>query len=119
MPRQIVMEVHIGSNEPTLLHRVLNFNEALLAVAQGDDSMSFPLDQIDKTSGQRIGVKSGRRLRRVLARVEELIEEHGPSEIIRLTVVTPSGRRPESNGVGSAGDQPRRLGQAKRRPNTV
>jgi hypothetical protein len=65
-------------------HRVLNFNDSLLALARDDEWMSFSLDQINKTTGQRVHVKSARRLRRVLAKIEKLIEDHGFKGIARL-----------------------------------
>jgi hypothetical protein len=89
MPRQIMMEFDLGPNEPFLLHRVLNFNEAPFALARDDKWMSFPLDQVDKANGQRIDVRSARSLSRVMAKVEELIERHRLTQIARLTVVAP------------------------------
>ena len=89
MPRQIIIEFDFGSDRRPPYHRVLNFNDDLLAFAQNNEWMSFSLDEIDKTTGQCVHVKSVRKLRRVLAKVEELIEDHGFKGIARLTVVTP------------------------------
>jgi hypothetical protein len=51
--------------------------------------MLFPLAEIDKTTGQCVYVKSARRLRRVLAKIEKLVEDHGLEGIVRLRVVVP------------------------------
>jgi hypothetical protein len=51
--------------------------------------MSFALDQINKTTGQVVSVKSARKLRRAFAEIEKLIAEHGFAGIARLSVVVP------------------------------
>jgi hypothetical protein len=89
MPRQIIIECDYGSGEQPPFSRVLDFNEALFRLARGDKWMSFPLSEIDKTTGQCVHVKSARRLRRVSAVIEKLIEDHNLEGIIRLTVVSP------------------------------
>jgi hypothetical protein len=86
MPRQIVIECDFGSDKQPPYYRVLDFNTSLFRLARGDKWMSFPLDEIDKTTGQCVHVKSARRLRRILARIEKLVEDHGLEEIVRLTV---------------------------------
>jgi hypothetical protein len=83
MPRQIVIEVNFGTQKPDF-RRVFDFNDALYRLARGDKWMSFPLDQIDKTTGQQVAVKSARRLRRVSARVQKLM-----AGIARMTVMVP------------------------------
>ena len=88
MPRHIVVEVDFGAQKPDF-RRVFDFNDALYRLARGDKWMSFPLDQIDKTTGQQVAVKSARRLRWVAARIQKLIQEHGLVGIARLTVVVP------------------------------
>jgi hypothetical protein len=89
MPRQIIIECDFGPDKQPPFYRVLDFNDSLFHLAQGDEWMSFPLAEIDKTSGQCVHVKSARRLRRVLAKIEKLVEDHGLERIVRLTVVTP------------------------------
>jgi hypothetical protein len=44
---------------------------------------------MDKATTQRVNVKSARRLRRVLVKIEKLIQEHGLEGIACLTVVVP------------------------------
>jgi len=89
MPRQIVIEFDFGADKKSDIHRVRNFNDSLYYMANQDEWMSFALDQIDKITGQRVTVKSARRLRRVSAKIEKLIEEHGFIGIARLYVVNP------------------------------
>jgi hypothetical protein len=89
MPRHIIIEFDFGSDKHPPFHRVLNFNDSVLYLAQRDEWMSFSLDQIDKTTGQCVHVKSARKLRRVLAKIEKLVEEHGFKGIARLTVIGP------------------------------
>jgi hypothetical protein len=90
-----MIEFDFGSDKDPPFHRVLNFNDSLLYLARGEEWMSFSLDQIDKSTGQGVHVKSARKLRRVLARIEKLVEEHGFKGIARLTVI---GQRFEANG---------------------
>ena len=89
MPRLIIIECDFGSDKKPPYYRVLNFNDSLFYLSRGDKWMSFPLAEIDKTTGQRVYVKSARRLRRVLAKIEKLVEDHGLDGIARLTVVVP------------------------------
>jgi hypothetical protein len=44
---------------------------------------------MDRATTQRVSVKSARRLRRVLAKIEKQIKDHGLEGIARLTVVIP------------------------------
>jgi hypothetical protein len=85
--RQIVIEFDFGAGNQPDIHRVRNFNDSLYYMARQHDSMVFSLDQIDKTNGQRVTVKSARRLRRVSAKIEKFIEDHGFVGIARLSVV--------------------------------
>jgi hypothetical protein len=87
MPRQVVIEFKYGSDRQSLVHRVLNFNESLFAMARVDEWMSFPLDQIDKVTGQCVSVKSARRLRRVQTKIEQLLDKHRLLKFARLSVV--------------------------------
>jgi hypothetical protein len=89
MARQIVIEVDYGADRQWEVPRVLDFNEALYRLARDDKWMSFPLDEIDKPTGQRVAIKSARRLRRAVAEIQELLEDHGLASIVRLTVVIP------------------------------
>ena len=92
MARQIIIEVDYGPGKKpdTYVHRVYCFNDALYYLAENDEWMSFSLDQIDKLNGQRIDVKSARKLRRVLAKVERLINEQGLAGIARPKVIASS-----------------------------
>ena len=89
MPRQIIIEFDYGTDKQLPYYRVLDFDTALFRLARDDKWMSFPLDQIDKTTRQCVHVKSARRLRRVLARIEQLLDEHRLRADARLTVVVP------------------------------
>ena len=53
---------------------------------------SFPLSEIDKSTGQCVHVKSTRRVRRALARIEKLIENHKLEGIIHMIVAVPPNR---------------------------
>jgi hypothetical protein len=77
MPRQIIIESAYGSSEQSLYPRNLDFNDSLFRLVRGDEWMSFSLTEIDKTTGQCVHVKSVRRVRRALARIEKPIEDHG------------------------------------------
>ena len=68
------------------VHHVRNFNDALYALARDDEWMSFSLDQLDKLTGQKVGVKSAARVRRVMAKVERLINHHGFAGIARASM---------------------------------
>jgi hypothetical protein len=87
MARHIIIEFDFGPGGTQDIHRVRNFNDALYALAQDDEWMSFSLDQLDKLTGQRIDVKSARKLRRVVANVERLIIDHGFAGLARPSVV--------------------------------
>ena len=87
MPRQIIIKCDYSSGTP--FYQVLDFNESLFRMARDDKWMSFPLDENDKTSGQRVQVKSKRRLRQVLTMIEKLVQSHGLSGCIQLTVTAP------------------------------
>ncbi len=87
MTRQILIEFNFGSDKPDI-HRVRNFNDALYAMARENEAMSFGLDQIDKITGQKVKVKSARKLRRVSAKIAKLIEEHGFTGVASLAVVS-------------------------------
>ena len=89
MPRQIIFVCDYGSDKQALYPRVLDFNESLFRLVRGDRWMSFPLSEIDKTTDQCVHVKSARRVRWALSRIEKLIEDHGLGGIIRLTVMAP------------------------------
>jgi hypothetical protein len=89
MPRQIIIECDFGPDKEPPFYRVLDFNESLFRLSRNDKWMSFPLEEIDKTTGQCVHVKSARRVRQVLATIEKLIENHGLRGIARLTVVVP------------------------------
>jgi hypothetical protein len=89
MPRQIVIEFVFGSDKQAQFSRALDFNEALFRLARDDEGVSYPRDQMDRATTQRVNVKSARRLRRVLAKIERLIQEHGLEGIACLTVVVP------------------------------
>jgi hypothetical protein len=89
MARQIVMEFDYGADRQRDVSRVLNFNESLYNLARDDRWMSFPIGEIDKTTGQRVAVKSARQLRRVSAKIHRLLDDHGLASIARLTVVIP------------------------------
>ena len=92
MVRQIIIEVDYGPGKrlDADVHRVYCFNDALYYLAKTDEWMSFSLDQIDKLTGQRIDVKSARKLRRVLAKVNRLINKQGLAGIARPKVVVSS-----------------------------
>jgi hypothetical protein len=90
MARQIVIQFDFGDGKQPDVHRVRNFNDSLYYMAREDDCMSFSLDQLDKLTGQRVIVKSARRLRRVSAKIEKLIEDHGFVGSARLSVIIPS-----------------------------
>ena len=89
MARQIVIEFDFGPEKQPDIHRVRNFNDSLYNLARNDDWMSFSIDQLDVITGQRIDVKSARKLRRVLAKVEQLIKDHGFAKVARTSVVIP------------------------------
>ena len=84
MPRGIIIECDYSSG--TSFSRVLDFNEALFRLAREDKWMSFPLEEIDKTTGQRVHVKSARRLRQALSKNDKLVQKHRLEGTIRLTV---------------------------------
>jgi hypothetical protein len=86
MARHIVIQFDFGPGHNPDIHRVRNFNDDLYYLAPNDEWMSFSLDQLDKLTGQRITVKSARRVRRVMAKIERLIEEHGFAGIARPSV---------------------------------
>jgi hypothetical protein len=90
MARQIVIEFDFGPDKPPQFARALDFNEALFRLARDDESISYPWEQMDRATTQRVNVKSARRLRRALAKIEKLIKDHGLEGIARLTVVVPS-----------------------------
>jgi hypothetical protein len=89
MPRQIVIEFDFGSDGPPQFSRALDFNESLFRLARDDEWVSYPRDQMDRATTQRVNVKSARRLRRVLAKIEKLIRDHDLERIARVTVVVP------------------------------
>jgi len=89
MPRQIIIECDFGSGKKPPFHRVLDFNEALFRLSLNDKWMSFPLEDIDKTTGQCVHVKSARKVRTILATIEKLVEHYGLRGIARLIVVVP------------------------------
>ena len=90
MPRQIIIEFDFSSNKQERFSRALDFNEALFRLARDNDWVSYPRDQMDRATTQRVGVKSARKLRRATAEVEKLIREHGLAGIARLTVAAPA-----------------------------
>jgi hypothetical protein len=89
VPRQIIFECDYGCNKQSLYPRVLDFNESLFWLVRGDKWISFPLSEIDKTTGQCVHLKSARRVRWALARIEKLIGDQGLAGVIRMTVVAP------------------------------
>ena len=89
MPRQIVIEFDFGPDTRSQLSRALNFNESLFRLARDDEWVSYRREQMDRATTQRVDVRSARRLRRVVAKIEKLIQEHGLEGIARLTVVDP------------------------------
>jgi hypothetical protein len=90
MPRQIVIEFDFSSDKQSKFSRALDFNESLLRLARDDEWVSYPGDQMDRATTHRVDAKSARRLRRVLAKIEKLIQDHGLEGIACLTVVVPS-----------------------------
>src|SRR5262245_51865894 len=86
MARHIVIEFDFGPGGKPDVHRVRNFNDALYALAREDEWMSFSLDQLDKLTGQKVAVKSARRVRRVIAKVERLINDHEFTGIARASM---------------------------------
>jgi hypothetical protein len=86
MGRQIVIEFDFGPGKQPDIHPVRNFNDSLYHMSRSDDWISFSIDQIDKLTGQRVGVKSARKWRRVLLTVKTLINDHGFAGIARTSV---------------------------------
>jgi hypothetical protein len=89
MPRQIVIEFDFGPDKRLQFTRALDFNESLFRLARDDKSISYPGEQMDRATTQRVNVKSARRLRRALAKIENLLKDHGLEGIARLTVIVP------------------------------
>ena len=83
MPRQIVIAFDPGAD----IHRVRNFNDSLFYLAREGDCMSFGLDQLDKTTDQRVTIKSKRRVHQALAKIEKLIAKHGFTGIAHTSVI--------------------------------
>jgi hypothetical protein len=89
MPRQIVIQFDFGLDKQPQFSRALDFNESLFRLARDDKWVSYPRDQMDRATTQRVNVKSARRLRHVLGKIEKIIKDHGLEGIARLTVVVP------------------------------
>jgi hypothetical protein len=89
MSRQIVIEFDFDTDKPLQFSHALDFNESLFRLACTEESISYSREHMDRASTQVVRVKSARRLRRALAKIEKLIEDHGLTGIARLTVVVP------------------------------
>ena len=88
-PQQIVINFEFGYGKTPDTRRVRDFNNALYELARKTDGLTFTPDQLPKITGQRVTVKSARRLQQEITRIEQLIARHGFAGTAELMVVYP------------------------------
>ena len=88
-PQQIVINFEFGYGKTPDTARVRGFNRALYEMAQKTEWLTFTHDQLPKITGQRVTVKSARKLQQEIARIEQLIARHGFAGAAELMVVYP------------------------------
>ena len=72
MPRQII----IAFRAPVDLHKMRNFGEALYHACKNDGWASIALQEVDTATKElRVHVHSARRVQRISAMIEKLLEE--------------------------------------------
>jgi hypothetical protein len=82
MARQIIIDF----DSPADVHRVRNFGEDLYGACRDDGWASISLAEVDRATNQlRVTVRSARRVRRVAAMIEKLLERHHFTDTARLT----------------------------------
>ena len=93
MPHQIIIDFDL----PVDIHRMRNFGEDLWRACRDDGWASITLDEVDKATKQLcVTVRVARRVRRIAAMIQKLLERHYLTDTVNLThVKTPTRQRPK------------------------
>lgn len=93
MARRIIIDFKTTPDDSDLNFKIWIFAEDLYRALRSNEPASLPLEDVDRISSQLvIPVRSKRRVRRAVAVIEQVLEEHFLTQVARLLVTDEAGQ---------------------------
>jgi hypothetical protein len=91
--RRIIIDFKTTPDDSDLNFKIWIFAEDLYRALRSNEPASLPLEDVDRISSQLvIPVRSKRRVRRAVAVIEQVLEEHFLTQVARLLVTDEAGQ---------------------------
>ena len=93
MARRILIDFETTPEDADLNFKIWIFAEDLYRALRSNELASLSLDEVDRVSSQLIiPVRSKRRVRRAVAVIEGVLEQHFLTQVARLSVTDEAGQ---------------------------